>query len=75
MLQHCVVSWVNLSQFVFDEIENETARSYVVSAGTTANNVVDQWSALHDRRLRVIGVEQSLADTNFVRTTRTGLNI
>lgn len=73
MLQHCVVSWVNFSQFVFDEIENETARSYVVSAGITANNV-DQWSALHDRRLRVIGVEQSLADTNFVRTTRTELN-
>lgn len=54
--------------------ENGTTSSYVVSEGTTANNVVNQWSALHDHRLRVIGVEQSLADANFVRIppTRTG---
>ena len=44
--------------------------SYVVSEGTTANNVVNQWSALHGHRLRVIGVEQSLADANFVRIYR-----
>lgn len=51
-----------------------TSSSYVVSEGTTANNVVNQWSTLHDHRLRVIGVEQSLADANFVRIppTRTG---
>lgn len=50
--------------------ENGTTSSYVVSEGTTANNVVNQWSALHGHRLRVIGVEQSLADANFVRIYR-----
>lgn len=60
--------------YAYERENGTTSSSYVVSEGTTANNVVNQWSTLHDHRLRVIGVEQSLADANFVRIppTRTG---
>lgn len=50
-----------------NEIENEAAVSYVVSEETTADNVVNQWLVLRGQRLRVIGIEQSQACTNFAQ--------